>query len=139
MDHAPNTIYTGSTRHRSCENMCIRHLDVQVDHARSAIRCPGHFVHHGKVFSEKTVPEKLSDCCCLFRRKHTRAVIPNAQTSPGRVMAYWSDSTFSGASQFHEPPQGRSTVMLNEELARCEWPKSVRSARPSSEISTFIC
>jgi len=75
----------------------------------------------------------------LFRRKHTRTVIPNAQISPGRVMAYWSDSMFSGASQFHEPPRGRSTVMLNEELAKCEWPKSVRSARPSAEISTFIC
>ena len=81
----------------------------------------------------------LVNYTCINPWKHTRTVIPNAQISLGRVTEYSSEITISGASQFHVPPRGVSTVMLNEEEVRYELPKWVKSARPSGEISTFIC
>ena len=104
--------------------------------------CSPFFLSENGVFA-KTVPKNWSDAPVNYARintwKPTRAVIPNAQISLGRVTGYSSEITISGANQFHVPPRGVSTVMLNEEEVRCEWPKSVRSARPSGEISIFIC
>ena len=101
---------------------------------RSTVSC----VRKG-FFLRKQLLKPAVKCACTNPWKHTRTVIPNAQISLGRVAGYSSDIMTSGASQFNVPPWGVSTDMLNKEEVKCEYPKSVRSARPSGEISTFIC
>ena len=64
-------------------------------------------------------------------------VIANDHTSPAGDGLAGSSSNISGAVQRNEPPHFFGVDRLNEEFVRDDRPKSVRSARPFSDINTL--
>lgn len=64
---------------------------------------------------------------------HTSVVIPKAHTSPAGVLTNEFVSTCSGAAQ------PRAALCMPDDSANLATPMSVRSARPSSEMTMFDC
>jgi len=67
----------------------------------------------------------------------TKAVNANAHTSHAAVAS--PPSNISGAIHGTEPSNLSRVDILNDELVRNDIPKSVRRARPSSDINTSLC